>query len=364
MGYSFSIPDYIQSIQPYVPGKPLEELEREYGIRDSIKLASNENPLGPSPKAIEAIQKHLMKLNRYPEGSGYLLVNKLANRLGVSPQNVVLGNGSDEVIGMLTRVLLTPGDEAIMPKPSFLMYEIMVRCDGGIPVFVPLKSLSIDLDETLNYITSKTKIIFLTNPNNPTGTIICKNDFERFLKSVPREIVVVMDEAYIEFVRSPDCAIGLEYLNSDRTIVVLRTFSKVYGLAGLRIGFGVMPESLASILHRIRAPFNTSILAQAGALAALDDTEFITQTLKTVHEGIEYFARELTQLNIPYFPTQANFFLIDVGRNANDVFEALLRQGVIVRSMISYGYPNYIRITVGTQKENERLIHALKTVLK
>jgi len=305
---TLSIPDYILSIKPYVPGKPLEELEREYGIKKSIKLASNENPLGPSPMAVEAIQSALEKLNRYPDGSGYNLINRIADKLKVSPGNIILGNGSDEIISMLTHTLLKPGDEVILPQPSFLIYDIMVRCAGATCVNVPLNSLSIDLEEIKKRVTSKTKMVFLCNPNNPTGTIILKKEFERFLESIPPEIIVVVDEAYIEFVREQDCACGIEYINSTRLLVVLRTFSKAYGLAGLRIGYGVMSEEITGIINRIRLPFNTNSLAQVGAVAALDDEKFFKKTQKLIHEGLDFMYSALDRLGIKYFPTQANFF--------------------------------------------------------
>ncbi|MEA3280302.1 MAG: aminotransferase class I/II-fold pyridoxal phosphate-dependent enzyme, partial [Thermodesulfobacteriota bacterium] len=223
------VPDYIVSIEPYSPGKPLEELEREYGIFDSIKLASNENPLGPSPMAVEAMKCFLDKLNRYPDGSGHDLINKISEKLKVEPDNIVLGNGSDEIIGMLTRALLKQGDEVLVPWPSFLMYDIMVRSVGAVPVYVPLKSLSIDLSSIQSRITQKTRMVFLCNPNNPTGTVFSKKDFESFLEGIP-EIVVVVDEAYIEFVRDKYCARGVDFLDTDTVVVTLRTFSKAYGL--------------------------------------------------------------------------------------------------------------------------------------
>lgn len=354
------VPDYILSIKPYSPGKPLEELEREYGIVDSIKLASNENPLGPSPMAIEAIRQAMPKLNRYPDGSGHDLIRKISDHIGVLPRHIVLGNGSDEIIGMLAFALLQPGDEAVMPNPSFLMYDIMVRGAGAVPISVPLTSLAIDLDRILERITAKTRIIFLCNPNNPTGTIITKSDFDTFLKEIPDGIIVVMDEAYIEFVRDQNCAVSLEYMDDRTPLVVLRTFSKVYGLAGLRIGYGVMPTAIADILNRIRLPFNANSLAQVGAGAALEDTSFIEKVISVIHEGLDFLYDALDRLGIGYFPTQTNFFLIDVRKDADRIYENMLRQGVIVRSMKSYGYPDYIRVNVGRHEENVRFLQALE----
>lgn len=355
-----SVADYILSLKPYTPGKPLEELEREYGIVDSIKIASNENPLGPSPMAVEAIKKAMVKLNRYPDGSGYDLIRKISDYIGLSPQNIVLGNGSDEIIGMLAFAMLQPGDEAILPNPSFLMYEIMVRGSGAMPIFVPLTSFCIDLEEIKKKITSKTRMIFLCNPNNPTGTIFSKKNFENFIREIPPGVIVVVDEAYIEFVRDQNCAKSIEYIDNDRPLITLRTFSKAYGLAGLRIGYGVMPAEIAGILNRVRLPFNASSLAQAGAVAALEDSVFLKKVISLIHEGLDFLYDALERRNIKYFPTQANFFLVDVHKDADEIYEKMLRQGVIVRSMKSYGYPNYIRINVGLHEENVRFLKALE----
>lgn len=357
------VPEYIRSIEPYKPGKPIEELEREYGISDSVKLASNENPLGPSPRAVAAMSGAMNRLHRYPDGSGHYLVEKLSGKLGVKPENIVLGNGSDEIIGMLTRALLQAGDEAIMTAPSFLMYEIMVRAAAAVPVFVPLKSLFVDLDEMAEKVTEKTRILFLNNPANPTGTIITKDDFARFMQNIPDHVAVVIDEAYIEFAADPDCLDGLAWCTADRPVVVLRTFSKAYGLAGIRIGYGVMPGELAGLLHRVRQPFNANLLAQEGACAALDDEEFLRQTVSHVRGELDFLYAGLERLGVNYFPSEANFFLIDVNCDADAFFGQMLRQGVIVRSMVSYGYPEYIRINAGTRKENRRFLEAFETVM-
>ena len=357
------VPDYILSIKPYVPGKPIEELEREYGISEAVKIASNENPLGPSPLAVRAVQEAIGNLHRYPDGSGHALIDKISKHLGVAPGQVVLGNGSDEIIGMLTRVFLQPGDEVILPRPSFLMYEILTRSAGARPVFVPLKSLGLDLDRISEMIGPNTRMIFVCNPNNPTGTIISGSRFERFMENIPSQVVVVVDEAYIEFVRDPDCAHSFDHLNSGKAIVSLRTFSKIYGLAGLRIGYGIMPEYISGLLNRVRQPFNANSLAQAGACAALDDTAFFQKTLRVIHEGLDYLFEALSKRGIRYFKTQANFFLIDVKKSADEVFESLLREGIIVRSMASYGFPEYIRINVGLPEENALFIQALEKIL-
>ena len=355
------VPEHILSIKPYVPGKPIEELEREYGISGSIKLASNENPLGPSPMAVKAVEKVLSGLNRYPDGSGRELVIRLSKHLKVSYNNIVLGNGSDEIIEMLTTAFILPGDEVIIPVPSFLMYEISAKSSGAKLLFIPLKSLSIDLDAVAEAITDKTRLIFLCNPNNPTGTVISKKSFDEFIEKVPEHVIVVMDEAYIEFIRDKDCARGMDYIDSN--VVTLRTFSKIYGLAGLRIGYGIMSEYIAGILNRIRPPFNASSLAQAGAAAALDDKDFFNKTIRLVHDELDFMYESLDKIGIGFFPAQSNFFLIDVKKSADDVFENMLKLGVIVRSMISYGYPEYIRVSIGLHEENIRFINALEKVL-
>jgi histidinol-phosphate aminotransferase len=357
------IPLHIQSIRPYSTGKPIEELARETGAEKIVKLASNENPLGPSPLALEALRGALDGIHRYPDGSAYALVKKLSALLAVEPETVVVGNGSDDLIGMLTRALLSPGDEAIMGKPSFLMYDISTRVSGAEPVAVPLKDLTIDLDSFLDRVTEKTRMVFVCNPNNPTGTVVSRSRFESFLEALPDSVVVVIDEAYAEFVRDIDSPRGLDYLGCGKPVVVLRTFSKAYGLAGLRIGYGIMPAAVASLLHRVRQPFTANLLGQVAAVAALDDTAFLDRTVRLTHEGLDFLYHALDQSGIRYFPTQTNFFLIDVERDADEIYRRLLAHGIIVRSMTSYDYPTCIRVNVGLSEENTRFIEALRKVL-
>lgn len=359
-----SIPAAIESIAPYVPGKPMETLERELGISDSVKLASNENPLGPSPMAVAAMGKALSGLNRYPDGAGYELTAQLAETLQLDPAQIVLGNGSDDLLALLARVLLQPGDEVIIPAPSFLLYSTTALSADARPVVVPLKAMKIDLEAMLARVTPRTRMVFICNPNNPTGTVAGRQDFERFLAALPEHVVVVVDEAYFEFVRDDGCVSGMAYLDAPLAVVTLRTFSKIYGLAGLRVGYGVMPAQLAEIIHRVRMPFNVNTLGQVAATAALKDTQFFDQTRALVHQGLDLLYAELKQRGLTCFPTQANFFLIDVQQSAEAVFQAMLRHGVIVRSMNSYGYPNYIRINVGLPEENRRFLDALDKVLK
>ncbi len=358
------VPEYIRAIRPYVPGKPIEELEREFGIAGSIKLASNENPLGPSPKAMGAVTQAMGSLHRYPDGAGYGLVTAIADTLEVPTDRIVIGNGSDDIISLLAKGFLQPGDSAVMPVPSFLMYEISVRAAGADPVFVPLNQMAIDLDAIAHAVTSDTRMVFLCNPNNPTGSIIRKDVFLGFLDRLPDPVIVVIDEAYIEFARDPDCLQGLAHVGETRPVVVLRTFSKLYGLAGLRVGYGVMAPAVAAILHRIRQPFNVNSIAQAAAAAALGDEAFVRETLELVHRGLDDLYRGLDGLGLAYVPSQANFFLIKMERNADRVFEEMLKQGVIVRSMTSYGFPDCIRINVGLPDENRRFLDALAVVCK
>ena len=358
-----SVPEYILLLKPYVAGKPLEELEREYGVKDAIKLASNENPLGPSPMALEAIRRSAEKLHRYPNSGSYDLCRHLAKRLNLKCENIVLGNGSDDLIAMLAKVLLQPGDETVLPEPSFLFYEIVIKSSGAIAVGVPLKSGETDLNGMLERISSKTRLIFLNNPHNPTGTLIPKQALNPFIEALPPHIVLVIDEAYIEFVRDRNCPNSIDYLNSGKIVVGLRTFSKAYGLAGLRIGYGLMPVFLAELLHRVRQPFNVNSLAQAAAIAALEDQDFLKKTLQLVCDELEFLYRALDGLGLNYGRSEANFLLIQVGKNADKIFEDLLRQGVIVRSMSSYGYPDCIRVNVGLRHENIRLLEALEKIL-
>jgi histidinol-phosphate aminotransferase len=358
------IPEYIQAIDPYVPGKPLDALEREYGISDSVKLASNENPLGPSPMALAAVRQSMSSLHRYPDGAGHRLSGKIARANGISPANVLIGNGSDDIIALLVRALVLPGDRVVVPRPSFLMYDISATAAGAVVDAVPLKEdLTMDLDAMAGRVGDDTRLVFVCNPNNPTGTVITRQAFERFLTRLPEDVVVVVDEAYIEFARNPDCLKTGRPEDLNRPVVTLRTFSKAYGLAGLRVGYGIMPAELAEVLNRVRQPFNVNALAQDAAAAALDDRSFLRQTLDLVHRGLEDLYGELDRLGLRYFQTEANFFLIDVGQPADTVFENMLRQGVIIRSMRAYGYPTCIRINVGLEAENRRFIRALETVL-
>src|SRR5918994_140483 len=333
--------EHILGIAPYEPGKPVEELERELGIHDAIKLASNENPLGPSDRVQRAITAALADLNRYPDGSGYYLRQALARKHDVSADQVFVGNGSNELIELAVRTFLKPGDEAIVPHPSFVVYPMIVQAAGGIRVMVMLKDYRIDLEAMARAITPMTKIVFIANPNNPTATIVTG----------------------VEFAQGPDFPDALDYIAQGRKVVVLRTFSKAASLAGLRVGYGVADADAVSLMNRIRQPFNVNSLAQAAALAALEDESHILECVRMIEAGRHYLYDEFKALGLKYVPARANFILVDVGRSAADIYQKLLLQGVIVRPMTSFGMESALRVTVGTPEENRRLIKALKMVL-
>jgi len=353
------VPEHIESLVPYPPGKPLEELEREYGITGSIKLASNENAWGPSPKAVAAIRDGLTGLHRYPDGSCYYLTQALAKRLGVQPGEIVFGNGSNEVINFLVTACLRPGEEVITSHPSFLMYQKFVQVQGGVNRVVQLHNMEHDLGRILGQINDKTRLIFLDIPNNPTGSIIRPAEFDAFLAQVPEQVLVVLDEAYVDFVEPAERLDAISYIHAGRQVVALRTFSKAYGLSGLRLGYGIMAAELAGYLHRVRQPFNVNSLAQIGGLAALADEEHYRKTLDMTREQREWLMAAVAATGCRPIASHTNFFLIDVGGNAGKLYENLLQQGVIVRPMQAYGYPQYIRITVGLPAENERFVKAL-----
>lgn len=360
----FTISESIASLKAYEAGKPLKELEREYQISKAVKLASNENPLGFSPKIKDVVLQHLDEMHRYPESSGYELNKKIAQTFNVGQENIVLGNGSDDIIALLAHAYLNPGDEALMPLPSFLMYEISVKTAKGVPVMVPLVDYSTNLNGLIERITPRTKLIFITNPFNPTGSTISYDEFDVFSKKVPDDVIIVMDEAYIEFVRDDKVYNSLADPLKDPRIVTLRTFSKAYGLAGFRVGYGIMDAQIAEVLNRIRQPFNVNGLAQAAAVVALEDQEFLKTSIDATHQGLDYLQAALGQIGIDCLPTQSNFMMFDIKVPATPVFEEMLKSGVIVRSMKSYGFETYLRINSGTYKENSLFIKSLEKILK
>jgi len=357
------VPEHIRTLTPYVPGKPIEELERELGIHDSIKLASNENPVGPSPKALEAISRMLHDIHRYPEGSGFYLKQGIAQKLKVSPDQIILGNGSNEAIEILMRTFLLPGDEAVISEHAFVVYPLVLQALGGKGIFVPMKKYTHDVLAMAAAITPKTKMVFIANPNNPTGTMVGHELFDKFMNSIPERVIVAIDEAYDEYVEAPDYPDSLKYLREGRRVVIFKTFSKIYGLAGLRVGYGIAPEAFVDVMNRIREPFNVSSVAQAAALAALNDREHVEKCKEINRLGKRYLYARFEEMGLSYVPSEGNFILVDVGQEASSIYNKLLKLGVIVRPVKGYGFPNHLRVTIGTEKENERFIEALKIVL-
>lgn len=360
---AMKVPEHIEAITPYPPGKPIEELERELGISDSIKLASNENPFGPSPRALEAAAAALGTLNRYPDGGAYYLRKKLAGIFGRDMEEIILGNGSNELIEMIVHVFIEPGDEAIMSDQAFIIYQMSVQCAGGKNVVVPPRGFSHDLEAMADRITDRTRILFLANPNNPTGTICTRTEFEALLAKVPENVLVVVDEAYFEYVKAPEYPDSLDYQRTSPNIVTLRTFSKIHGLAGLRLGYAITDHAIVEAVNKVRAPFNVNSIAQVAAMAAVDDREHIEKTREMNAQGLETLYEGFRAFGLEYVPSHANFVLVNVGRDGGEVYQKLLHHGVIVRPMKGYGLPEHLRVTVGTAAENERALKALGKVL-
>jgi len=349
----------IASLVPYVPGKPIEELERELGITRAIKLASNENPLGPSPKALAVLSEAARTLNRYPDGGAHRLRGALADRFKLTPDHVILGNGSDEIIGLLARAFLAPGDEAVMADQTFVIYKMEVTATHGVPIVVPLKEWRHDLPAMADAVTPRTRLLFVCNPNNPTGTMVSASEVDTMMARLPEQVIVVFDEAYYEYAHSRDFPDTLRLVKQNRNAIVLRTFSKVYGLAGLRIGYGMTTPEITGYLNRVRPPFNANSLAQRAALAALEDEEHVARSRAMNQAEMATVLAGLTALGLRPVPSEANFLYVDVGQDGRKVFEALLREGVIVRHIEG----RMLRITIGLPEENGRFLQALKKVL-
>lgn len=354
---------YLRGLIPYSPGKPIEEVERELGISGSVKLASNENPLGPSPMALQAVRGALAEIHRYPDGSGHGLRHTLATHWDVSPDMLILGNGSNELLDLAGRSFLMPGDEAVYAEQAFLVYDLVAQVTGATKVAVPLKEFTHDLDAMRAAISPRTKLVFVGNPNNPTGTAVPARALEDFLAAIPPEVLVILDEAYYEYLPADLTPDALRFVLAGRLVLVLRTFSKIYGLAGLRIGYGIGPAPLIALLNRAREPFNTNSLAQVAATAALADLAHVARTRAVTEAGRKVLTESCRAMGLPVVPSVANFLLVDVGRPGPAVADALLRHGVIVRPMAGYGFPTHLRITIGTAQENERCLAALQAVL-
>lgn len=357
------VKENIRKLKPYSPGKPIEEVEREFGITDIVKLASNENPLGPSPRAVEAMKKALDNVALYPDGSCYQLKKALAPHWGVSEEQLIIGNGSDELIHYIGITFLCPGDEVIQADPSFVRYEAAAVLNNCECIMVPLRNFTHDLDAMADRITERTRLIFVANPNNPTGTVVTQRDVERFMSRLPRRVIAVFDEAYYEYVETPDFPNMLDYVRAGANVIVLRTFSKIYGLAGLRIGYGIARPEIIQCLNQVREPFNVNSVAQVGAVASLNDPEQVRRSKNLNSQAKRYFYGEFEAMGLSYTPSEANFVWVDIGRDSRAVFTELLKKGVIVRTGDIFGYPTHIRVTTGTQAENERFIKALREIL-
>ncbi|MBL4621130.1 MAG: histidinol-phosphate transaminase [Immundisolibacteraceae bacterium] len=350
-------------INPYQPGKPVEELEREYGIQNSIKLASNENPLGPSPLALRALRKAAKKIDSYPDSGGYYLKQKLSDYNKVSPDQLLLGNGSNEVLEIIARAFLIPGTSAIMSEYCFTVYPIVTQSAGAEIITVAAQQWGHDLDAMAAAVQDNTRVLFIANPNNPTGTWVDQSALIDFLEQLPDHLVVVLDEAYIEYNQGTGFADGLKLLDRFPRLIVLRTFSKIYGLAGIRVGYGVADPQIIELLNRVREPFNVNSLALVAAEAALDDSEHLQRSLALNQRGMVQLSRGVEQLGLGMIPSKGNFLAVDIGRAAMPVYQAMLQRGVIVRPVGNYQMPNHLRITVGRQADNRRCLTALAEAL-
>lgn len=350
---------YILAVKPYVPGKPIDEVKRELGLKDVIKLASNENPYGPSAKVLKAIAKEAKSINRYPDGGCFYLRKALAKRLKVGEEQLIFGNGSDEIIVMAIKAFVEKGENVVVAKPSFLIYDIAARLAGATVKAVPLNNFRYDLAGMKKKIDGKTKIIFIGNPDNPAGTYLTKKEILKFLAEIPKRVLVFFDEAYFEYVRGSDYPDTLKLLKKYKNVIVTRTFSKMYGLAGLRVGYGMAPAETIDVLNRIREPFNVNSIAQAAALACLEDPAYYKDIARKFYEQKNYLYAQFKRLRLSFVESATNFILINVKKDSTKVVQQLLRKGVIVRDMNFWGLKGFIRVTVGTKQENQKLIKAL-----
>jgi len=357
-------PAYVRGIAPYQPGKPISELARELGLREEgiIKLASNENPLGASPKALAALQAALAETGRYPDGNGFELKAALSRKYGVSQDRVVLGNGSNDVLEMAARAFLAPGASAVYSQHAFAVYPLATQATGAAGIEVPARDFGHDLDAMAAAVRDDTRIVFIANPNNPTGTWIAPADLLGFLRKVPANVLVVLDEAYNEYLEPAQRGDSARWLDEFPNLVISRTFSKAYGLAGLRVGYALVRAEVADLMNRVRQPFNVSHLAQVAAIAALADQEFVQKSYELNREGMQVLTAAFSRLGLSWIPSHANFVTFKVGDGAG-VFQSLLKQGVIVRPIGAYGMPGHLRVTIGTQPENQRFLSVLESVL-
>ncbi len=358
----------VAGLHPYQAGKPIEELERELGISNIIKLASNENPLGPSAKAIAAMQTELADVWLYPDGNGFALKDKLAALHGVAMNQITLGNGSSEPLEFIVRAFVQPGDEVLFSEHSFAIYPIVTQAVGGVGVAAPAKDWGYDLNALQQKISEKTRVIFIANPNNPTGTWLAGGELEKFIAAVPSNIIVVVDEAYYDYASHPATGAegypnAIDWVANYPNLMVTRTFSKSYALAGLRVGYAVSHPQVADLMNRVRPPFNVNNLAMAAAVAALDDSEHLRESVAMNASGLQQLTTAFDAMGLEFIPSVGNFISVDVAREAGPVYQALLREGVIVRPVANYGMPTHLRVTVGRAEENQRFIAALNKVL-
>lgn len=355
----------VQQLSPYVPGKPVDELARELDIDPAtiVKLASNENPLGASPKALAAIQGELAELTRYPDGNGFALKSLLSSQCGVQLDQVTLGNGSNDILELVARAYLAPGLNAVFSEHAFAVYPIVTQAVGADAHVVPAKDWGHDLQAMLKAIDSNTRVVFIANPNNPTGTWFDANALNEFLQDVPERVLVVLDEAYIEYAEGGELPDGLEFLSAYPNLLVSRTFSKAYGLAALRVGYALSSAVVADILNRVRQPFNVNSFALAAACAALQDADYLAESRRLNDAGMHQLQEGFRELGLVWIPSRGNFIALDLGQLAAPVYQGLLREGVIVRPVANYGMPNHLRITIGLPAENARLLEALAKVL-
>ncbi|BAN49648.1 histidinol-phosphate transaminase [Metapseudomonas resinovorans] len=355
----------VQKLSPYVPGKPVDELARELDLDPAgiVKLASNENPLGPSPKALETIREQLAELTRYPDGNGFELKSRLAERCGVTPAQVTLGNGSNDILDLVARAYLAPGLNAVFSEHAFAVYPIATQAVGATGKVVPAVDYGHDLPAMLAAIDANTRVVFIANPNNPTGTWFGPRALEDFLAQVPENVLVVLDEAYIEYAEGDELPDGLDYLARYPNLLVSRTFSKAYGLAALRVGYGLSSAQVADVLNRVRQPFNVNSLALAAACAALDDADYLAESRRVNDAGMRQLEEGLRALDLKWIPSKGNFIAVDFGRDAAPINQAMLREGVILRPVGGYGMPTFLRISIGLAHENARCLEALAKVL-
>jgi histidinol-phosphate aminotransferase len=355
-------PPWAARLQPYPAGKPIEEVERELG-HSARKLASNENPLGPSPMAIEAVRRSLHNVHLYPDSNGYGLRMRLAESLELDMKRLILGAGSTELIYLIARTLLSAEDEGVTSESAFHVYLLAINSAGALCKVVPMRNMTVDLVAIRNAVTPRTKVIFLANPNNPTGTMFAKAEFEQFLCAIPPRILVVLDQAYCDYVQRSDYSPSFEEMQKWENLLVLRTFSKVYGLAGLRIGYGVGHPELIELLNRFRPPFNVSRPSQTAAIAALEDRDHVAQSVESNSREMRFVTEELTLLGVRFTPSVANFVLVDTSRDCEHDFLKLLEEGIIVRPMKFYGFPTSLRVTIGTHEDNEIFLESLRRVM-